>query len=667
MNARTKRAIIIISALLAILLLLKFGYNWYQKKYFAQIIEKKAKPALSQMEKKLKSNDKSYDIEATMRVISGLDRAMNNSENFNDLLMYMAKQDYSNVAPEVVESRKDLLSILTKLYAKQTELDDQQSFWKVAQSIGTIVGDKAVNLVTLDINPLGTGLSGVNQTLNEIKKRKEITTKLKTDITEIQDELVQYVYKYSESYNKYIREWDKLCVDRDRAYLAVSEGNFDEAQKALDNVLKNNPNDNEAQILKAFCIIEGNANVLQQNAELSNGNEALQLLDNYIARNNVRSAPAFLLKGNYFYKKGDFKSASLNWKEASTYYPKQAEYLTDMLNPYEMRTYLKKSKEGNIIANAYKSTMLGSGYFSSDLQMAKAMFEKGEFEQGKKKVLDHFSRRRAQSQWDNIFADISYCEKFMGIYFKQIFPEQSYLDLSADVTTFGNKLAVEVNNRSDKKLTNASLILCLQFTDMHRDDYATFKMNTIPTLEANSKNDFGKMKLEYMLFGKKKTADDIAKYRAVLISDEAVSWVDNTDFTAQKSAEVLDITEQNGVHDFLNVIQLPKEKIKELIVENAILIAKQNLVGNDDINIELPRQLAVLQPSITIKKAGSKTETNWNRNTIENGKINVNFKTDVETKDKGYVVQLKSRFFKADVTFEGDITKGFKLKNVDMK
>jgi hypothetical protein len=655
--------IAIISSLLIILFSVKYFKKKYDEKHFNEIVEKRAKPALEQMDKKIKSKDTTYDLEETMRVISGLDKAMNTKQDFDQLLLYMSKQDYSKVAPEVVASRQDLLKILTKLYAKQNQLEDQKAFWKIAQNIGSIVTDKAVSIATLDINPIGTSVLGVSQSLEELKKRKEITEKLKADISEIQSDLINYMYKYSATYNKYINEWDKLCIDRDKAYLALNEGDFANTEMALTKVLEKKNNDSESFILKCLVQIEKEPNLIPQNPEKVQQENLLEDMNTYISNNPTKSAPILLLKGNYYYKKGDLNNANLAWKEAAAYYPKQAENLTDMLNPYEMRSYLKKTKEGNIILNLYKATMLGSGYFSPDLQMAKSLFEQNKFEEGKKKVLDHFSRRRAQSQWDNIFADISYCEKFMGVYFKQIFPENAYLDLAADVTTFGNKLSVEINNRSDKRLTNASLILCLQFTDMHRDDYATFKMKTQAVVEPNAVTDFGKLELNYSLYGQKKEADDIAKYRAVLISDEAVTWVDERKIHTQQSTELIDLEKENI--DFLELIKLPKAKIKQLILEQAKLNVTQNLVGSDDVNVQLPRALAIIQPYITISKPGKSPEF-WNKNNIEDERIKLNFKTDVDTKDKKYILHIKSKYIVADLDFEGDIQKGFTLKNIKM-
>ena len=46
-----------------------------------------------------------YDIEETVRILNGIELAQSQSESFDDFLEYMARQDYSKVAQEVVDLR----------------------------------------------------------------------------------------------------------------------------------------------------------------------------------------------------------------------------------------------------------------------------------------------------------------------------------------------------------------------------------------------------------------------------------------------------------------------------------------------------------------------------------------------------------------------------------
>ena len=69
-------------------------------------------PAYEAME--AKSPD--YDIEETVRAMNALEVAQCQSEDFMSYLEYVAKQDFSRVAPEVLEQKKKLFPILQRLY-----------------------------------------------------------------------------------------------------------------------------------------------------------------------------------------------------------------------------------------------------------------------------------------------------------------------------------------------------------------------------------------------------------------------------------------------------------------------------------------------------------------------------------------------------------------------
>ena len=62
-----------------------------------------------------------YDIEETVRILNGMELAQANSENFDAFLEYMARQDYSKVAQDVVDLRLSLLPILQEMYLIEKE------------------------------------------------------------------------------------------------------------------------------------------------------------------------------------------------------------------------------------------------------------------------------------------------------------------------------------------------------------------------------------------------------------------------------------------------------------------------------------------------------------------------------------------------------------------
>src|SRR6185503_19930075 len=97
---------------------------------------------------------------------------------------------------------------------------------------------------------------------------------------------------------------------------------------------------------------------------------------------------------------------------------------------------------------------------------------------------------------------------------------------------FGKDFAVKVDNRSDLDLHNATLVLCVRFTDMHPEDHVSIVVGaTQPVVPALSRTNFGDLDLEYDWCGTKKTSDDVVPpLRAVLVTDEAVCWIDSIEY-----------------------------------------------------------------------------------------------------------------------------------------
>jgi hypothetical protein len=459
---------------------------------------------------------------------------------------------------------------------------------------------------------------------------------------------------------------------------------------ALAKVFAQYPQDKEAQLLKAYSMVQNMKNniapIINPETGMSEQNQILPLLDNYMQAHPGETAPALLLKGVYFAQIGDANSAKLNFEQAAVYYPKQANELSDMLNPYKMRNYLKKSKEGSYITELYKSTMLGAGYFSPDLQMAKMYFDKGDTKNGKEKVLDHFSRRRNQSHWDYILSDIHFCEKNLGVNFLKLFPENQYLDLKADVkhslSANADYIKVGVDNRSDVRLHNASLILCIQYTEMNRDDYVSIKMDkTLPELLPNSYNDFGEIdnkktdfwsgtlnSTKYLLSignnlfesGTQKQ-EGIVKSRAVLISDEAIAWIDDAD------TKVTNEVAKDYVVKFKpEELGLDVAGIQNLIKQKLTATATESIIGSDEVKIKLPEQLAILKPVFKLVDPSTGKIYSPEVNMIKNDMIELNFKVDVE-KLKDLKLVMNSISLNGSINLTGDKTKGYKFKDISLK
>ena len=82
----------------------------------------------------LETKTPEYDIEETVRAMNALEVAQCQSEDFMSYLEYVAKQDFSRVAPEVLEQKKKLFPILQRLYELQKEHEELNDVWMLMRS-----------------------------------------------------------------------------------------------------------------------------------------------------------------------------------------------------------------------------------------------------------------------------------------------------------------------------------------------------------------------------------------------------------------------------------------------------------------------------------------------------------------------------------------------------
>ena len=578
-----------------------------------------------------------YDIDATIRVIHGLDRALEEQTDLEGWLRVLARQDYEGVAPEVLESRGEILDVLQELYATQTLAEDQQALWEMSSEL--LLTTLSVVSVKGELDPLAPsgGFSvdrkQAHQILADLKDRQAEHDRLVREVDRLEGELFDAMVQYSDTYWKYVREWDSLGVVRDRAYLAAYAEDWEAAGQAAEQAMSMAPSEREAHLLLAWSMIE------QGDPETVARVDAL--LAEQIEEHPEHSAPALLLQGVNRARAGDAKGARLSLQQAAAYYPKQSDALLDMLDPYKMRSFLRKSREGSYILELYQGTMLGAGYFSPDLQLARLAFDQGDFEQGKAKVLDHFARRRTQEQYEFILSDIAFCHDLLGPQFWEIFPENAWLDLEVSPTLLGGGLNLSVENRSERTLHNATLVLALHLTDMYPDDYVPLRVpETAPALLAHDSTSFGSVDVALEVGGKPKGVDDIVHHRAILISDEAVTWVDTDAFKIAEAEEfrqeraMAGATERPVEHP--SVTRHPEfrrtvDRLASSAAEQAAFAVDAGW-GADDVLVEIPRELSLLRPVFRLQY-GDELYTAAD-NIIEGDRIKLRFK-GVDNFDEG--------------------------------
>ncbi|MBW1879071.1 MAG: hypothetical protein JRJ84_11965, partial [Deltaproteobacteria bacterium] len=599
-------------------------------------------PVIDALEEGAAANpEATYDIDKTIRVIHQIDLALQQEGSLDEYLKAVAVQDYRDVAPKVLEARRDLMDVLLRLYAKQVEAEDQQAMWEFTSEL--LLSTLSVVEVSGDLNltsPEG-GFSidraQAQELLTELKDDKAERRQLVRDISALEKELIESLFEYSDVYYTYVQEWDQLSVLRDRAYLAVWNGDWEEAIVSAELAIEQAPHEREAHLIKAMALIEQD--------DMERDEEIGRLLSDYIEDHPESSAPAFLLLGVHHTRRGQTKAARLAFQQSAAYFPKQSDELTDMLDPYKMRSFLRKSREGSFIVELYKSTMLGAGYFSPDLQMARVLFEQGDDEAARTKVLDHFARRRQQQQWDFILSDVRFCHDLLGPDFWEIFPEDTYIDLVVSPTTFGSGLKLAINNRSTRTLHNATLVLALHFTDSYPGDYeAMTAPETMPAVLAHDTTHFGSVTIDLEINGRQKTVDDIVTHRAILVTDEAVTWVDTDEFKISESEEFRERRRAAGIRD--KEVRHPvaerhpqfNKTVHDIVdgVPDGSSMEIESRMGSDNVLVELPRELAILRPVFRLRRGDELYSAS--DNLIEGDKIMLRFK-DVENFDDTDVPQ----------------------------
>ena len=99
------------------------------------------------------------------------------------------------------------------------------------------------------------GIATGKEVFENIKKNEELVKAAKEALENNQEVYIEYLSEYTELYVKYMTEWNQLCLDRDHAYIAIHNGDYDGALRKLNELLQKYPNDRESMILKAYGLL----------------------------------------------------------------------------------------------------------------------------------------------------------------------------------------------------------------------------------------------------------------------------------------------------------------------------------------------------------------------------------------------------------------------------
>lgn len=565
----------------------------------------------------LEAKTPEYDIEETVRAMNALEVAQCQSEDFMSYLEYVAKQDFSRVAPEVLEQKKKLFPILQRLYELQKEHEELDDVWMLMRSATSgastfvtevnpvgVIGSMLTGDATLGTVSVGSSMEKAQTAaFDEYEKQKELKRKLEREIETVRMSYIEYLEDYAPVYYKYMQEWDALCLKKDKAYIDLYGGNPLDAYNQSQEILKDYPTNREALLLKGLSLIqlsdvapkatlENTSQLSTVNAQLSTDSidgDALELgqsdermelqmeaeatLDQYIQLYPSRSAPALVLKGLLYREQGEAAKAVSYFDQASMEYPRQAAALTDLLDSYKARTYLNKSAEGKYLLRLYRSTMEGFGIFSPNLLKAHYYAEHNDVEKSKEEIFNHFYRRGNQGVYDCLLSDMQYCEENMYSSFRQILMEQSFLDVAVEPTmnwTLSDKddeIKVIINNRSDIDLENVRIFLCLHYTDMYKDEYDVQKLPSVNIIKHHDKTEIGVVKLNY----EDKKYNDITRIRAIAMTDDKICWIDNVNYKYMKAQESARSSSGKNKKSDESVTSVKKQLLEDFDVDNGKL------------------------------------------------------------------------------------------------
>ena len=647
-----------------------------------------------------------YDIEQTIKVMNAMEMAQQNVDSLGELLEMFSRMNLHNVAHDVLESKLtmfDLLQEMRKLEIENREFKCTDSFM-----MGIKIAHKTTQKATMG-GLEGKGIYGVvafvgkEALLNgfdEIERNygslQDFNSKYKKRMEDLRERFLLFIASYTPLYEKYCKEWDSLCLLKDRAYLDIYNERFDNACATTSKILEKYPDNRETMLLNALSHVMIGMNAMKGDAakrapltslefmpeELSeatadNSEEsfaiAQKVLDKYIDEFPNYSAPALVLQGIIAICGGKDKEGLTLLDHASVEYPRQASHLLDMMELYKSRVYLNKTLEGKYLLRLYRSTMEGYGIFSPNLIKAGYYAMHGDSDSSKREIFNHFFRRGNQEVYHCLLSDMQFCDKFLDCSFRQMVPEHFFMDIGVSNSLISKKkLNISLNNRSNVALQNVRVFLCLHLTDMYTDEYEILKVPTKNQVPAMQKTDF-----EPIAFNVEgKTTDDIAHVRAIVMTDDAICWIDDVQYKQEKvvnSCKKVVAAKQSyeQIDRHLLFAGFTVDKLQTLLSSNVVPLIYLNekqqsggfmkditnklssttmllspeskwLKSKGKLRLELPRSLVLLDPVFSLKQSNGQT-IQPSVNIVADSKIKLMF--DVEPADNAqFTLYIYNRY-----------------------
>ena len=603
-----------------------------------------------------------YNLERTMKTIRSVELAQKDCGDWMAFLKVLAQQNYEGVPEEVKKAQSMILPIMERIHAVEKEVGDSSSTMAVLNSLGdgamavvekvdvaTLATVYTVGPASLLIGPGRKALdAGMDSAISSFRKSRLKHDELVRKLREVQTAYLHYLSSYVPIRRKYEKEWDALCLAKDKAYLEIGRGQYAEAIVTTREIMKRYPYDRESILLRALSLARValaearkryEAQPQLESVELRRIHyarveaddpliaEARDLLARYLGSYPEVSGPALVLKGLVECATGDLVHALVSFDQSAIEYPRQAEMLNNMLEVYASRPHLEKTAEGQRLLQLHRSLCEGFGAFSPNLEKAFAYEREQNYVKSKEEIYNHFFRRGNQEVFHELFSDMEFCEKNLPVGFKGLLLERSFLDLemkNAGWTEQSEAVKVSLRNRTDFELKNVRVFLCVQYTEMYKGEYDVLKVGTVGRLGAGDAHEFP----ELAISRKGKTFKDITRVRAIVMSDDRICWVDPVDEKRKHASEV-----STGVvrvdlpftpAEYLGAFGTDADALGKMAREMPVARVKKLMVM-EELELSLPRVFAVLDPVFTIGEIGEKGCVFPSEKNVSGAKIGLRF------------------------------------------
>jgi tetratricopeptide (TPR) repeat protein len=543
-----------------------------------------------------------YNLERTVQVIHALEGAPANLKDFNAYSNYLASFDYSGVSPDVILAQSLMVPVVREMFDAQADREENESAWRAFQDLQgptSLAIGGAISFVTSDpisgaVDMIKAGSSAISAAIERHERDAQVASRLKN----ASRSYTAYLEKASPAFIRHMKDWDQFCTVRDQSYLAVHHGSYEEALGHAKKALSLSPNDRESMLLRVFSALMTSSqdwpSADSETVAVDQLDELEGTMDHYLQLYPGKSAPALLLQGMIAERRGESLKAIILFDESAVLYPKQAEALLEMMNPYTSRSQFGVSVEADFVLELYKSTMEGFGAFSPNFHKAAIHLNNGDIEAAQEEVRMHFFRRGGQVVQDYLPTDLLFCENHIPEAIKSLFVEKSFVDIEIEeggLLDEENALYASISNNSSRNLENVRLYLCIHFTGTYRNTYEVFEIpsaiNVLGPYETKTFDD--PVIIDFTYRGDdKEVLKDVVHVRGVLVTDDIVTWLDSDGFKLKQAQESTSRETE------------PSDALMAL-VEDAIIVSEEGYVYTT-VSARFPLSLAKHFPYVSLNE-----------------------------------------------------------------